>query len=116
MYMIMFVLDDNSCLNRILKSWSDLGISGATIAETSGLHRQQVKHIPMRYTYGDSPTDEIGNTTLFAIVKNEKMARSCLEAIEKIVGDLDTPNTGVFSAWPLAIIKGIPSQGKSNEG
>jgi hypothetical protein len=67
MYMIMFVLDDNSCLNRILKSWSDLGISGATIAETSGLHRQQVKHIPMRYTYGDSPTDEIGNTTMAAI-------------------------------------------------
>ncbi len=35
------------------------------------------------------------------------MVEACLAATEKIVGDLDKPDTGVFSAWPLTFTKGI---------
>lgn len=107
MYMIMFVLDKNDCLDAILKAWAGEGVTGATIVETSGLHRQRRKRIPMPYTYGGMDMDEVGNTTLFVIVKDEAMARACLKSAEAVVGDLDEPNTGVFSAWPLAFTKGI---------
>lgn len=111
MYMILFVLDDNSYLTKILDAWSDLGVSGVTIIETTGLHRLRRKHIPMRYFYGDTQTQEKGNTTLFAIVDGEKKIELCLDAVEQIVGDLDDPNTGVFCAWPLSLTKGIPVEG-----
>lgn len=112
--MIMFVLDDNEFLCQILDAWSNLGVSGATIIDSTGLYRRQLKHVPLRYTYGDQPLQEIGNTTFFAIVEDEKIVHACLDAVEKIVGDLDEPNTGVFTAWPLSMTKGIPSQrGKS---
>lgn len=113
MFMIMLVLNDNTHLDRVLDAWAGLGVSGATIVESTGLHRRHLKHIPMRYTYGEPPSEEVGNSTLFVIVEDEKMVRSCLEAAEHIVGDLDGPNTGVFSAWPLAITKGIPARGHS---
>jgi hypothetical protein len=117
MYMVFFVLNDNSFLDQILKAWYCLGFSGATIIETTGQYRRHHhKRIPMRFTYGESPIDEIGNTTLFLIVENEEQARSCLEAIEETVGNLDNPNTGVFSAWPLSITKGVPTPGKNKEG
>lgn len=109
MYMVMFVLDDPDYLDQILDSWSHLGISGATIIESTGLYRHHLRHIPMRYIYGESPTEERGNTTIFVIVENDKMTRLCLDAVEKIVGDLDGSNTGVFAAWPLSITKGVPS-------
>ena len=112
MFMIMLVLDDNSYLDQILDTWSALGVSGATVVGSTGLYRRHLKRIPMRYTYGDSPSEEIGNTTLLVIVENETMVQSCLHAVEHIVGDLDGPSTGVFSAWPLSITKGIPSRGK----
>ncbi|MCE1253227.1 MAG: hypothetical protein LWX83_06710 [Anaerolineae bacterium] len=108
MYMIMLVLDDADYLDDVLEAWSNLGISGATIIESSGLHRRHPKRIPMRYTYGESTGDEEGNLTLFVIVADEKTSRDCLEAVEKIVGNLDDPNTGVFAAWPLTITKGVP--------
>jgi len=111
MYMIMFVLDDNSHLDQILDALSDLGLSGATIIESTGLYRRQLKRVPMRYAYGDSPLEEKGNTTLFVIVEGEQRVQLCLQAIEQVVGDLDAPNTGVFSAWPLTITKGIPLGG-----
>ena len=111
MFMIMLVLDDNSFLDPVFEAWSGLGVSGATIIESTGLYRRQLKHIPMRYAYGDTELEEDGNSTLFVIVESEKMVQACLQAVEQIVGDLNGPNTGVFSAWPLSITKGIPSRG-----
>ena len=111
MFMIMFVLDDTSHLDQVLDAWSNLGVSGVTVIESTGLHRHHLKHVPMRYAYGDTSLEESGNSTLFAIVESEHMIQLCLQSIEQIVGDLDEPNTGVFSAWPLTITKGIPLRG-----
>lgn len=108
MYMIMFVLDDIQFTDAILESWSNLGVSGATIVESSGLHRRLKKSIPMRYAFNTSETVETGNLTFFVMVKTNQMVEACLESIEKIVGDLNLPNTGVFSAWPISTVKGIP--------
>lgn len=107
MFMIMFVLDNPDRLDQVLQSWLDHGISGATIVESTGAYRQLVKHIPMRYVYGENMTREVGNLTLFAIVEDEIKIQDCLSATEKVVGNLDNPNTGVFSAWPLALVKGL---------
>ena len=108
MFMIMFVLDDIQFEDDILNSWSEIGITGATIVESSGLHRHLRKVIPMRYAFDTAASVEKGNLTFFVMVETEKMVKACLVAIEKIVGDLNQPNTGIFSAWPLSIIKGIP--------
>jgi hypothetical protein len=108
--MIMFVLDDPDCLDAILDAWAGLGVSGATIMESTGFFRHHIQHIPMRYAYGETSSNESGNLTLFVIVENESIAQVCLKAVEKIVGNLDDPDTGVFAAWPLALTKGIPSR------
>lgn len=110
MYMVLFVLDDPDHLDQILGAWASKGVTGTTIIESTGLHRRLRKHIPMRYLYGDSDLGERGNTTLLVIVKDEAMTQMCLEEVEKIVGDLDGPNTGVFASWPLGLVKGVPSR------
>ncbi len=110
MYMIMFVVDDSELLDQVLESLSDIGISGATIIESTGLFRRQKALIPMRYAYGDSTSDDNGQITIFAIVTDEKAVKKYLQAAEKVVGDLDNPNTGVFTAWPLTITKGVPGK------
>lgn len=107
MFMIMFVLDDIKFTDAILESWSNIGVSGATIIESSGLHRHLKKVIPMRYVFESNDQIEKGNLTFFVIVESEILVNACLNAIESIVGNLDNPNTGVFSAWPLSIVKGI---------
>jgi nitrogen regulatory protein PII len=112
MFMVMFVIDDPNYLDQILDAWSAVGINGATIVESIGLYRRQ-KHFPMRYTYAydATPLAEKGNSTLFVIVRDEGTVQLCLNEVEKIVGDLDGPNTGVFAAWPLAYVKGVPLRG-----
>jgi hypothetical protein len=109
MFMIMFVLDDSTYLDQILEAWKSIQISGVTIIESTGLYRRLKKHIPLRYTFGNEQQEENGNITLFAIVKDETIIEKCLQKTELIVGDLNLPNTGVFAAWPLTIVKGVPA-------
>ncbi len=108
MYMIMFVLDNPERLSEILKAWEGIGIRGATIVESTGIQRLQRKNVPMRYMFQPPGLLEEGHLTLFVIVAGEQLAQDCLRATEQIVGDLDGPNTGVFAAWPLAFVRGVP--------
>lgn len=108
MYMIMLVLDDPGKLDKVLEAWAEVGVRGATIVESTGMHRRVRQHIPMRYAFQDTSLQERGNYTLFVIVPDEDLVAACLQATESMVGDLDEPNTGVFSAWPLTTVKGVP--------
>jgi hypothetical protein len=109
MYMVLFVLDDPNRLDELLAAWSDAGISGATIIESTGIRRRLTQTVPMRFLYqAANPLIEEGHVTLLAIVADEDKARLCLQATEALVGDLTGPNTGVFAAWPLTLVKGLP--------
>ena len=113
MHMVMLVLDIADRLDAVLDAWSAAGVRGATIAETTGVHRRRGRrgHVAARYALGGmAPRGEEGNYTLWAIVPDEETARRCLVAAEGVVGDLDEPNTGVLAAWPLAFVKGAPLQ------
>lgn len=114
MWMIWFVLDDPNQLTALLEAWETAGIRGATIIESSGLHRRR-KHLPMRYVF-DSGMVEEGHVTLFAVVPGEEAVEDCLRASESITGDLSEPNTGMFAAWPIGRVKGLPKRSMFESG
>lgn len=117
MYMLMFVLDDPNRLDDLLIAWTEAGVTGATIIESTGIRRRQAQAVPMRFLYRTaSPLVEEGHLTLLAVVADEEKARLCLQATEALVGDLSGPNTGVFAAWPLALIKGLPKTYHEKDG
>jgi len=106
-YMALFILDDPSLLEDMLKAWTKGGIRGATIMESTGLYRLTRKLIPMRYLYTSREASEKENVTLIAIVDDQVMVEKCLQLTESVVGDLNQPNTGIFAAWPLSMVKGL---------
>lgn len=120
MQMVMFVLDNTDHLDAVLDAWREVGVSGVTIIESSGLHRRQKQRpVGARYAFGiphRAAPVEMAHYTLFAAVPDEAAVRACLEAAEKITGDLDQPDTGVLMAWELSVVKGIPSQLRQKPG
>ncbi len=107
MYMVFCVLDDPEKLGKVLEALEKGGVSGATIVESTGLHRQQKKRIAMPYLYSAPTLNEMDNITIFTIVPNKKAAEDCLAIVESVVGDINNPNTGIFAAWELDILKGL---------
>lgn len=111
MHIIFFVLNSPERLDDLLEAWEQVGIHGATIIESTGLHLQRSLAAPMRNNPSYLPPSipvEIGHKTLFVIVQDEAAVRACLQATEGLIGDLNAPNTGVFAAWPLTTVKGFP--------
>lgn len=108
-YMALFILDDPSLVEDVLKAWTKGGIRGATIMESTGLYRLTRKLIPMRYLYTSREASEKENVTLIAIVDDQAMTEKCLQLTESVIGDLNQPNTGIFAAWPLSMVKGLSS-------
>ncbi len=119
MYMIMLVLDQPDRLDEVLRAWEAAGITGATIIESSGLYRRikRKRIFPARYAIpAVQDAVERGNYTLMSIVRDEGQAQTALQAAEAVIGDLDQPNTGVFTAWPLALVKGIGRRDNEGDG
>ncbi|MFZ5808859.1 MAG: hypothetical protein ACOY16_06230 [Chloroflexota bacterium] len=108
MYMVQFILNDPQKLDELLEAWNSIGVRGVTIIESTGFHRRLRKLIPMRYMF--QPMEEITEShyTLFSVVESMEKVQACLQTVEKLVGDLDLPHTGIFTAWPLAVVKGLP--------
>lgn len=111
MYMVLLVLDDPDRLEDVLRAWEATGIRGATITESTGIHRLRgAAPLGARYAFGRGQgLVEEGHYTLFSIVPDQDAVERCLHATEEVVGDLDQPNTGILAAWPLAIAKGVPA-------
>jgi len=112
MYMLMLILADCSCLDTLLDAWEEIGIRGITIVESTGIQRRRVQRarVPLRFDFEALlQPDQQGHYTLFAIVADEEMARRGLTTAESVLGGLDEPDTGVLAAWPLALVKGVPS-------
>lgn len=107
MYWILFVLDNVNLLDKILEAWYSAGITGATIIESTGLHRMMHKKIPLRYALGFPGFTEEGHYTLMSLVPDMKTVKTCLEITETITGDLSNPNTGLFTSWKVELVKGV---------
>jgi nitrogen regulatory protein PII len=108
MYMILLVLNNPDQLDALLDAWEAAGIGGATVLHSAGMHRRKQKlSIPFRYVFQQpGMREEIGHFTIFAVVQHESEVENCLKATETVTGDLNLPNKGMFSAWPLGVVKG----------
>jgi hypothetical protein len=115
MLQLWLVLDNPALLNDVLEAWTDVGVRGITILESTGVHR-----VRSRSSRQDTPfmlgfsrllrTDQVGHYTLFAVVPNMEIVEQLVANTEEIVGDLSQPHTGVLFAVPLAAAWGLPKQ------
>lgn len=106
MYSIMFILDNMDLLENVLEAWYSTEKTGATIFESTGMHRVMHKKFPVRYAQDFPGFCEQDHYTLISIVSDLEAVKACLQATEAVVGDLSKPNTGVFFAWKVDFVKG----------
>lgn len=116
MYMVMCVLDNCDLLDALLDAWEAAGVSGVTIFDSTGVQRRRArrKRIPMHLPLVQGPFHCLeDHYTLLSVVENEDLVSKCIEATEKVLGDLTNPNTGILAAWPLAVVQGLPKKRRS---
>jgi nitrogen regulatory protein PII len=107
--LLVFVLNENDKLEKLLKEFSNNEITGATIINSKGMARvllnKEFEGIfgSLRYLINGDKED---NKTIFMAVKDE-MIQFVIEVIEKAVGSLDEPDTGILFTIPIDYIRGF---------
>lgn len=110
MFLLVVVLNRKECLNNILKRFVEIGIKGATILESRGMGQAFMEcESPVVGGLRNLIYDQCrpSNNTLFAVVENQEKADLAIREIEKIVGDLGKPGTGIAFTIPLGKVKGL---------
>jgi nitrogen regulatory protein P-II 1 len=118
--MVWFVLHDATLLADVLTAWKEVGVLGITILPSTGLQRLEDTNtlrddIPLIPSIEDLVSDEETlNRTLFTIVDNDLMVDKVVEATQRIIGDLNLPNTGILCVIPLGKVYGLNRRPEDN--
>lgn len=115
MYLLVFVLDNASLLSAVLNAWTQAGVTGITLLDSTGVERvrQRLGHENPPLFMGFSRllhTAQYSHNTLFAVVPNMDTVQQAVEATELITGDLSKAHTGILFALPVAAAWGLSKQ------
>lgn len=110
-YLVVLVIDDPDSCPCILDAWEEIGVSGVTILESSGLGRLR------RATRDDLPlmpslrdilaSREVPHRTLLSVVEDQETVDKMVVAVQQTVGDLNQPDTGFLFVVPVLQAYGL---------
>ena len=106
---LFFVLNKVEKLNQLLEEFASIGVKGATIMSSTGmahsLYDSDDHHaFASLRNYLDPKRKE--SKTIMMIV-DEKEINKIIITIEKVVGSLENPDTGIVFSVPVDFIRGI---------
>lgn len=111
MKMLIFVLNDVEKLEALLEELSKMGLRGATIINSTGMARSLYGHqsVMMNSLRVLLDSDHEENKTIFTVV-DQQQEEIFYKAVDKVVGSLSEPNTGIIFTVPVDSVNGlIPS-------
>jgi nitrogen regulatory protein P-II 1 len=111
-YLVVLIVDDPEDCLRVIDRWSELGVTGATILDSTGMGR--IKKAGMREDFPLIPSlqdflavREEPHRTILSVVEDETLVDKMAEVARHIIGDLDEPHTGFLFVVPVLKAYGL---------
>ena len=116
MYLLFVVLENEDLLDEMITGWLDMGISGATVIETTGALQLISQHVPIfaglrSLTSGGSRH----NKTIFAVIENRELLDLAIGFTENICRQKNKPRQGIFFVTPVTRFGRLGKEGPSEE-
>ncbi len=107
MKLLVVILNKVEKLEEVLEGYLEIGISGATVIDSVGMGHIVSEEVPifagLRFMFAGAKSH---NKTILSAIKDEK-ERSAIELLEKILGDLNQPGTGIVFTLPIDTVEGL---------
>lgn len=102
MYLLIAVINNEELLNPLITGWLDIGISGATVAETTDLLQLISHNIPIFAGFRSLTSGGmIHNKTLFTAIEHRDTLDKAVAYLEKICSQTGKPHQGVYFVVPI---------------
>lgn len=113
-FLVIFVVDQVEQCPALFDAWEEIGVTGVTILESTGLgrirrasgYRDDLPLMPSIRNLLQAREEH--HRTLMVLVKEEETIDKLIAATESVVGDLNEPHRGVLFVLPVLRVLGIP--------
>jgi nitrogen regulatory protein PII len=110
MKLLVFVLNKEEYTEKVLEMFVELGVPGATIIDTVGMGRVLSQEIPIFAGFvGLMQGARPSNKTIFTLVADHAV-EDIVKGVERVIGDLNEPGTGIIFTVPVDYFKGIAKE------
>lgn len=107
MQLLFIVLNNSEYLDEVLESFIELGISGATVLDSTGMGRIISRDLPIFAGFKNVfSVAEPNNKTIFTLIKNDEFDR-VMKAVEQVTGSFSDKGVGIAFSIPVAEIRGL---------
>jgi nitrogen regulatory protein PII len=108
MKLLVFIVNDENYLEEILEAYVEAGISRATILDSEGMGRFLSYEIPLFAGFKDfMKGNKPYNKTILSVIEDEAMLDQLVPLVEKTIGSLEQPGTGLMFTLPVDWARGI---------
>lgn len=111
MKLIVFILNREELLERVLEAYVEAGVAGATILDSEGMGRFLTYEVPLfadfkEFMKGNKPY----NKTILSVVRDESAIVRLTQIINEVCGGLHNPGTGILFTVPVDFAVGLVEQ------
>ena len=107
MKLLILILNKVEKLEEVLEGFIEIGISGATVVDSVGMGHIISEEVPifagLRFMFAGAKPH---NKTILSVIKEEKEER-VVRLLEKILGDMNKPGTGILFMIPVDRVEGL---------
>lgn len=107
MKLLILFLNKVEKLEEVLEGFVEIGITGATVIDSVGMGHIMSEEVPifagLRFMFAGAKPH---NKTIFSVIKNDK-EEEAIRLLQKIVGDLNQPGTGIVFTISLDRVEGL---------
>ena len=103
MYLLVAVIENEDLLDEVITGWLDMGISGATVIESTGALQLITQHVPIfaglrSLTSGGSRHSR----TIFTVVEDRQTLDTALGFLKRLCRSQSNPLHGIFFVAPVS--------------
>ena len=119
--LVVLVLPDPGLCDPVLHAWLDVGVTGMTLLDSSGV----VDHVEHHEMLDDMPlmpslrrltrSEEDPGRTMFSVVRDDFDIDQLVQKTEEIVGPMADESTGFMFVVPVSKTYGLRSAESSEE-
>lgn len=107
MKLLILILNKVEKLEEVFEGFLEIGITGATVIDSIGMGHILSEEVPifagLRFMFAGSKPH---NKTIISAIKDGK-EKPVIEVLQKILGDLNQPGTGIVFTIPIDRVEGL---------
>ena len=102
MYLLTAVINNEELLSDLITGWLDLGITGATVIETTGSLQLISQHVPIFAGFRSLTSGgRRHNKTIFTTIEDKELLDIAVDFLERICTETGKPNQGIYFVTSL---------------